>query len=527
MPDCKEPTCKSEATYGFRFAQPEYCRSHGLQHKAVTQYQICKCGLSTPRFKAPEDERSSCCAKCKKDSMENVTDRRCNCKKHLPTYGMPTDKRANYCSECKKDGMLNLKDKNKKCQCGKVIPSFGFPQDKKPTCCKECKKEGMIGLLNDLCPCGKTAVFGKPGDKKPSYCMKCAKEGMENIVTKKCQCGKAIPVFGKEGDKKPTHCLNCKTDKMVNIVSKKCKCGKTQPMFGLKTDLAPYCCVKCKTPEMVDILSKKCKCGKSQPVFGLQSDKKPNCCANCKSSEMINIKVKKCHCGKSQPFFGMPEDKVPLYCFNCKKDGMTDIVSTKCPSRYCKGTFELQQQNQKCPFGCVGKKKYDYYCVRCFEQNFPTDPRTMNIRGKTEEMKVRDFLVENYKEYSFIHNKSLWTGQADCSCRRRIDFRTLLGNTLLCIEVDEDQHKYRNKEDENLRYDDLMMLHGGKFIFIRFNPHSYITKNGLKKNPFIETRLIELKNEIDKQIKRIQEEKNTELLEAYYLFFDESPQPSR
>lgn len=44
MVPCKEPSCKSEATYGFRFAQPEYCRLHGLQNNAITQYQICKCG---------------------------------------------------------------------------------------------------------------------------------------------------------------------------------------------------------------------------------------------------------------------------------------------------------------------------------------------------------------------------------------------------------------------------------------------------------------------------------------------------
>ncbi len=521
MTSCKELNCKSEATYGFKFAVPEYCRKHGIEHNAITQYQVCRCGLSIPRFKAPEDERPSCCAKCKTDKMINVADRRCECDKHIPTYGNPTDKRANYCSECKKDGMINLKDKDKKCTCGRVIPSFGFPQDKKATCCKDCKEEGMVSLLNYLCPCGKSAAFGKPGDKTPSYCMICAKDGMENIITKKCKCGKAVPVFGKEGDKKATCCLECKSEGMVNISSKRCKCGKTQPVFGLVGDTSATCCVKCKTNDMIDIRSKKCECGKAQPVFGMPDDKLAKYCVHCKKPEMVNIKARKCECGKAQPFFGIPGDTKANHCVKCKKDGMIDIISVRAPTRTCKGTVELQQQGLKCPYDQRGKKKYDYYCVRCFEQNFPSDPRTLSIRGKNEEMKVRDFLAQTYKEVSFIHNKALWTGQADCSCRRRIDFRALIGNTLLCIEVDEDQHKYRNKKDEELRYDDLMMLHGGKFVFVRFNPHSYIATDGKKKNPFMETRLVELKKVIDSQLERIVHNQNTGLVEIVKLYYDE------
>lgn len=29
---------------------------HGLLHKAVTQFQICKCGSSKPRYKEPNDD---------------------------------------------------------------------------------------------------------------------------------------------------------------------------------------------------------------------------------------------------------------------------------------------------------------------------------------------------------------------------------------------------------------------------------------------------------------------------------------
>lgn len=519
---CQEPFCKSEATYGFRFAEAIYCRPHGLQHKAKTMFQVCKCGASTPRFKLPDDVRASACGNCKTDAMINVADRRCECKKHLPSYGMPEDTRANYCGECKKEGMINLKTKNRKCKCNRVCPSYGFPGDEKATCCIQCKQPGMIDMINILCPCGKTAVFGFKTDAKPAYCMKCAKDGMENIKTKKCKCGKAVPVFGNPTDKKATYCISCKSETMVNITCKRCKCGKAQPCFGLSTDTQPSCCTSCKTSEMVDIRSKKCKCGKSQPVFGLKGDKKATCCEACRTNDMINLKAKLCKCGKSQPVFGLPTDKKPTCCATCKDNGMKDIVSIHSPSRHCKGTFELQQQGLKCPFDQRGKKKYDYYCTTCFEQNFPQDPRTANIRGRTEEMIVRDFLAKSYPENTFIHNKPLWTGDADCTCRRRIDFRALYGNTLLCIEVDENQHKDRDQLDEDIRYDDLMMLHGGKFIFIRFNPHLYKDKEGRRKNPSMDTRLALLKTTIDQQIQRIQSDQNTELLEIVKLYFDET-----
>lgn len=522
MPNCEEPDCKSEATYGFKFATPQYCKPHGVLKSAKPQYQICRCGLSVPRFKAPEDERQSYCSKCKTDKMENVVERRCKCRKHLPTYGMPTDKRPDYCSECKKDGMMNLKDKNKRCVCQSVIPSFGMPGDKKPTCCKECRKDGMINLNTDLCSCGKYAVFGFKDDKKPTYCNSCKKDGMENIVTKKCFCGRALPSFAKPGTKKGTHCQECRPNDYVNVIAKLCKCNSSQPYYALPTETVATCCVKCMTDGMVDVRSAKCQCPRDkakQPVYGFPDDKKATCCKDCRKDGMINIKARLCVCNSSQPIFNYPSEKKPMYCSKCKKDDMVDVITLN-SKRACKGTFELQELGLKCPYEHRGKKKYDYYCTACFERNFPLDPRTKEIYQRTKELLVRDYLAQRYTEPSFIHNKEIWTGQKDCTCRRRIDFRALYGNTLLCIEVDEEQHKYRNKQDETLRYDDLMLLHGGKFVFVRINPDGYRDSNKQLQNPPLESRLETLGNEIDKQIQRIQRDENTELVEVSYLYFD-------
>ena len=74
--------------------------------------------------------------------------------------------------------------------------------------------------------------------------------------------------------------------------------------------------------------------------------------------------------------------------------------------------------------------------------------------------------------------------------------------------------------DEEDRYNNLLSSFTCKYIFIRFNPDSYNDKNGKKCNPSISTRLFKLKEEIDKQIKRIETEENNDLLEVKYLYFD-------
>ena len=90
----------------------------------------------------------------------------------------------------------------------------------------------------------------------------------------------------------------------------------------------------------------------------------------------------------------------------------------------------------------------------------------------------------------------------------------------LCIETDENQHKSYSKEDEIARYNDLFMAYGGKFIFIRFNPDKYKDEKGKLSNPMLFNRLPILEDEIKKQINRIKNEDNFELLEVIELYYD-------
>jgi hypothetical protein len=149
---------------------------------------------------------------------------------------------------------------------------------------------------------------------------------------------------------------------------------------------------------------------------------------------------------------------------------------------------------------------------------FPDDPRSKVIYAHTKEIRVRNAISEyseiNKEFEGFIHDRPLYTGNCDCTHRRRIDHRKLFGNTILAIETDEFCHRGYDTYDEEIRYDDLYMIHSGKWIFIRFNPDS--TRNDKTD---IEDRITQLLEEMEKQIERIKNDENEELVEIIKMFY--------
>ena len=243
--------------------------------------------------------------------------------------------------------------------------------------------------------------------------------------------------------------------------------------------------------------------------YGLKRDSPVRCK---KHKDNMKLVSKLCKCGNNRPSFNLPDEKVAICCKKCKTDEMVDVKHKKCIGTLYNNILIPCVYNQR------GNPKYKNYCSDCYKRNFPLDPLTYQIRSKTKEIAVRDFINENFD--GFTHDKELYTGSCDCTIRRRIDHRKLINDTLLAVETDEGQHKSYDKMDEEIRYDDLYMAFSGKWIYIRFNPDKYINKNGKNKNPCIATRLETLRNEINKQIERINKNENTELVEKIYMYYD-------
>jgi hypothetical protein len=467
MVECQFEGCEEKAGYGYKYMKFIFCKIHKAKDMICVIYELCKCDKKKRvAFGFEGDNKASCCNSCKKDGMVKIIGTKCDCG-NKPRFGFEADNIKVCCKKCQKPGMINLEN-TKKCKCGKSQPNFGLETDTIATCCGICKDPNMINIYKKLCPCGRSKSFGFK-DELPTCCSECKKDGMILTYKKKCPCG-TEPSYGYTEDNLRICCAKCKKDDMKFLGHRLCICGK-QPSFGLITDTISTCCAVCKSPDMVMLSHKLCICG-TQPCFGLITDDVATCCDDCKTENMVNIRSLKC------------------------------IATDQNGEKYC---------------NTRANPKYDNHCAHCFANLFPLDPRTAEIRLKTKEIAVRNFINEHFDGFS--HDQPLWLGSCDCTHKRRIDHRKLINGTLMAVGTDEFQHKKYNKHDEEIRYDDLMMIHGGMFIYIRFNPDSY-RENGVLKNPPIEERLEALKKEIEKQIKRIKNDENTELMEIIYMYYD-------
>ena len=433
------------------------------------------------------------------------------CKKKRANFNY-INKKPLYCKTCKSDDMIDVN--NIKCiNCKTHQPIYNI-NGEAPLYCKNCKTDDMIDVKNKKCiKCNvKQCSFNYPNEKKGIYCADCSLNGMVNIISKKCiKCNVKECRFNYSNEKKGIYCAGCSLNGMVDIFSKKCIiCNQHEPSFNLPNEKKPTYCKKCKTNDMVDIKHKKCiVCNLVQPTFNYPSENKPTHCKTCALDNMVNIKHKNYMCivcNNKRPSFNYSDTTKPEYCANCKLKNMVDLVSNKCKN--------------DCTT-CVNNNKYDGYCAFCFIHLFPNDERTIKIKSKSKEMQVVCHIINIYND--FIYNKPFYVDLENgcCETKRRIDLRMLINNTMLCIEIDENQHKYYIKVDDDNRYNDLFMDFSGKYIFIRYNPDKYIDKNKKNKNPFFDTRMIILQNEIEKQKKRIENNENNNLLEIIHLFYDE------
>ena len=322
----------------------------------------------------------------------------------------------------------------------------------------------------------------------------------------------ALPIYNHAGISNAIFCLKHKSRTMVNVRNRKCLFDgcDISANYNFKEEKGTRFCSVHKLEGMICKSNKKCEQRKCnlKANYNYKGELKPKFCSKHKRNGMCSLYKEKCAytgCDK-QPSYNL-EGKGRLFCLEHKLDGMINVRKKLCPK--CATWIDFQYAN----------KKYDDYCARCFQQFFPKDPRTFQIRRKTKEIKVRDYINSNFE--GFIHDRVLYTHGCDCPSRRRIDHRILINNTMLAIETDEHQHRSYDPKNEEIRHDDVYMHYSGKWIWIRFNPDSYKDKNGVGQKLDIEDRLPVLKEMIEKQMERIKKGENNELMEIYKLFYDE------
>ena len=397
-----------------------------------------------------------------------------------------------------KDKLCEFDDCNERVNFGLVVDN-----KVKATRCKEHKTEDMKNIQYMVCSvegCIKAARRGQGFDKCVSHggCLICSEPDCKSAIADK-KSGKCLSHGGSHRCAEPD-CKSAAADK----TSMKCKSHGGSH--------------RCTEPDCKSSANKKL--GKCVKHGGSHRCTEPDC----KSSANKKLgKCKKHHGGKR---CDQPNCNTGAYgkSNKCVKHGGGDCTEPGCGKASQGKTDKCISHHGglRCP-NCIdwidsqsANKKYKGYCTRCFQQVFPKDPLSFKIRCKTKEIAVRDFINTLYD--GFEHDKSLFVQGCDCTSRRRVDHRKLIGNTMLAIETDEYQHRSYNKDDEEIRYDDLYMIHSGKWIFLRFNPDSY-TINGVRKNPKIETRMRVLGDMIETQIKRIEDDDNEDMVEIHKLYY--------
>jgi hypothetical protein len=501
----------------------------GLRH-CITK----GCSSKYARFNKPGIIPGIYCGNCAKiiGGMEDVTRKKCQCKPPLkkkhPNYGYK-GKPATRCVVCKLPGMINVN--SKKCiVCKNKIPSYAKKGLKKATHCAGCikkyKLKGYVDVTHKKCKeHKKIARYGYKG-QSATHCFLCKKTDMINLRAKYCiVCLKddeiKIPTRAGYGliKKKPTHCFKHKTKKMEDVISKKCEkdgCKNMQPKYNKSGETTGKFCFEHKEDSMINVkayycqyknctiqasynylgetLGKYCidhiedgminvvhmKCASEgcliTPTFGYEDPYWILCCSEHKDSDMINLIHVKCPhkmpdgkiCNK-YAHFNIPESTVGKYCAHHKEDGMVVIGN-----KMCENNCGSQSKNEL----------YQGYCYKCYVELFPDSPISISYLTKeknaciyiaTKLSKESEDLQKNI--ITVTYNKIIKGG----SSKRRPDFYINQRTHALMAEIDENRHTVYDNEDDLIRLKQLWEDVGKKpMVIIRFNPDSYINKNGIR-----------------------------------------------
>jgi hypothetical protein len=341
-------------------------------------------------------------------------------------------------------------------------------------------------------------------------------------------CCSILGSFVYENNKKNKFCANCKTDDMISLNKKKCphdkqksKCKECGGGSICKHNKQKSQCKECGGSSICKHNIQKSHCKKCGGSAFCEHNIQKRYCKECDGSALCIHDIQKSTCKKCGGSSICIHNNFKSQCKECGGSSICIHNKQKSYCIDCGGSVLCKANKQGILCLQIANKKYKKYCAKCFSNLYPDDPLSLNIRTKSFENKVRDFININYQD--FQHNKLLNIGGCDCSHRRFIDNHIIINGCLLAIETDENQHKGYDIDNENNRSNDIMMAYTSPHYFIRFSPNGNYIKDGKKSNPQFATRLKVLKNEIDKAIKFIESEKIYErdnLITNKYLFYN-------
>jgi hypothetical protein len=352
--------------------------------------------------------------------------------------------------------------KYKQCLKCSTRPSFNFEGFPAHYCAKH-KEIGMVDVVNKRCKkCSSQPTHNFEG-LKAQFCAKHSEHGMFNVVTKKCLKCSTLPSYNFEG-LKAQYCVVHKELGMVDVISIRCvKCSK-QPSYNFE-GLPPLYCVTHTAIGMVDVRSVKCaKCLK-QPAYNFKGLPPLYCLTHVEVGmiDVINKRCLKCMIRPNYNYNGLSEG---IYCYIHKEPDMVNVLGKRCLTTTC-STFATNSN-------------YDGYCLRCFMLNPENEGKQFYRNQNTKERNVANCIQSLFPEFNWRMDKRIVGGQS----KRRPDIFVDMESYVIIVEIDEYQHTRHPSYDKNHESARLMEIWADikrrNIILIRFNPDSYITREGIK-----------------------------------------------
>ena len=532
-----ERLCAKNANFNYPNSSPKKgvrCNQHKLEGMLCINGKICiDCGILQASFVLPKSDKKSPthCGDClKKYDVEkiDVSHKKCIiCKIKSATFGK--DKKE-YCSSCVKDNKIDAMDlHHKRCISCKSKEAIFNVKDEKPLYCGDCKMEGMINIYGLKCEgCNKTTPsYNYSGMKDKRFCKDCSLEGMINVKDKLCEkCNNKRPSFNYSGESVPLYCNDCKTESMINVFYNICEAKDCKEIAWYNYE-DESCSKYCKSHSMEGMINLKISlcivegCNLTASFNYIKETKELYCLTH-KLDGMVNIHHPKCKECSNRASFNHYGEKTPIYCSLHKEDLMVNVCQQLCKTHLC---------------GKQVSNKYEGYCMVGFIHLFPDKSISKNYC--TKEKAVRNFILSTFTDVTWYIDQKIIDG---CS-KRRPDLLVDLGDYIIIIEIDENQHIKYDTTCEYKRLVDISDdLRNRPIVLIRFNPDDYILKDGTKKlscwninNKGLYTvkksyekewkdRLTKLKEKISFWLNPeniIKEELEKILIEIEYLFFDE------
>jgi len=395
---------------------------------------------------------------CKQPAQYNYKGQKAKyCGKHCPEPDkMINVCKGNYCivGDCIEKAIYNFKDKTKA-----------------EYCTNHRDKTNMIDTKhrNQYCneiDCIKRASFNIDGESKPSKCKDHKEINMIDVVNNKCIADgcKLIPSYNKPGELKALYCKTHKLDDMIDIKCARCifeGCLK-MASFNLPGETKKLYCKEHATDDnMVDLSSQNRLCiypeCTTRACYNKIGEKKGIYCnKHYIKGEMFNILVPRCGYNgcPTMPIYNLQDKKKPIYCLKHKLPEMVNILDKTCKTPLC---------------DVIIGDRYEGYCLYCYVNQNPDKPVFRNY--KTKEKTITDYIKCEFPNFTWITDKKVQDG---CS-KRRPDIYVDLGNQIVIIEIDENQHVRYVSTCENKRIMEISKdFNFRPIIFIRFNPDEYI-----------------------------------------------------